>query len=193
MARTIAILAFTSLCLLAFTASATTVLKVSVEQMTVASDTIVHGVVRSSRAETIRDNPRHIQTVVNIDVRQLIRGARGTREITLILPGGRVGDWAMHIPGMPSFIAEEEVVLFLEKTSKNWAICGLSQGKFTVIPAKDGTKVVQRNLDGIHMVDKTSRTTSVRRHGVSRAPQQTLTGLLTEVKHYLAKAAGSSK
>ena len=193
MVRTIAISAFASVCLLAFTASATTVLKVSVEQMTVASHTIVHGVVRNSRAETIGDNPRHIQTVVDIDIRQLVRGARGTREITLILPGGRVGDWAMHIPGMPSFTAGEEVVLFLEKTSKNWAICGLSQGKFTVVPDKDGTKVVQRNLDGMHMVGKQYRHTSVRRHGVSSAPQQTLTGLLTEVKHYLAKAAGSSK
>lgn len=179
--------------LISSAASATTVLQVSVEQMSLASHTIAHGVVISSRAETIDGNPRHIRTIVKIEVKQLLRGQAGTRQLTLELPGGQVGSWAMKIPGMPSFTAGEEIVVFLEKTKQNWALTGLSQGKFSVTTDTLGNKTVTRSLDGIHMVarDKDGRLREA--HTKNQEQKQTLVGLLTEVAHYLRKSAEAAK
>ena len=193
MVRIIALTECMAACLLTNIASATTVLKVTVEQMTLASHTIVHGVVTASRAETVNGNPKHIRTVVDVEVRQLLRGTRGTRHITLNLPGGRVGDWAMQIPGMPSFTAGEEVVLFLEKTKDNWAISGLSQGKFTVAKAPSGEKLVQRHLDGLHMMQRATDGRLAPVHQAKGQKLQTLSGLLAEVTAYLNKRSEAAK
>ena len=172
---------------------ATTVLKISVEQMTLASHTIAHGVVVSSRAETIDGNPRHIRTIVVVDVKRLLRGQAGTRQLRLELPGGQVGPWAMKIPGMPSFTAGEEVVLFLEKTQKNWALTGLSQGKFSVATDPKGKKTVERSLDGIHMMTRNAKGRLQEAHTKTKAQKQTLAGLLAEVTHYLQKSTKATK
>ena len=47
---------------------------------------------------------------------------------------------------MPAFKAGEEVVVFLEDAI-NWALTGLSQGKFTVSADSAGRKTVKRSLD----------------------------------------------
>ena len=99
----------------------------------------------------------------------------------------------MKIPGMPSFTAGEEVVVFLEKTQKNWALTGLSQGKFSVTTDTLGNKTVTRSLDGIHMMarDKDGRLREA--HTKNQGQKQTLVGLLTEVAHYLRKSAEAAK
>ena len=183
------IVAFAFALLFAGTVSATTVLKASVQQMTAASQTVIHAVVKSSRAQTVDNNPKHIQTIVALEVRELLRGTRGTRSLQLVLPGGRVGDWAMHIPGMPSFKAGEEVVLFLEKTATNWAISGLSQGKFTVLTDAQGQKTVTRKLDGLHMMVRNEKGALTEYHPRRATPSQTLEGLKAEIRSYLSTDA----
>jgi len=181
--------------LLSASASATTVLKISVEQMTLASDTIAHGVVVSARAETINGNARHIRTVVTIDVKRLLKGQPGTKTLRLELPGGRVGDWAMKIPGMPTFAPGEEVFIFLEKTATNWALTGLSQGKFSVHTDNQGNKTVKRTLDGIHMMERNAqgRLVEALSTASTKPTTQTLDGLLAEITHYLRKSAEAAK
>jgi hypothetical protein len=53
---------------------------------------------------------------------------------------------------MPTFAKGEEVVLFLEKTQRNWALTGLSQGKFSIYVGDKGRKLVRRKLAGVHYV-----------------------------------------
>ena len=76
------------------------------------------------------------------------------------------------------------MVLFLEKTSVNWAVTGLAQGKFHVFKSKDGKKLVKRNLDGIHFVghDKSGHVAPVTHQAKST---QTLDALLAEIRHTL--------
>lgn len=170
------------------TASGTTVLRVSLEKMSSTSDVILHGDVVSSRAVAVDGNARHIRTEVVIRVRQLLKGPAGTKEITLNLPGGRLGDYAMQIPGMPGFSAGEEVVLFLEKTSTSWALTGLGQGKFTVIAGPQGERLVRRQLRGVHFVgfDAQGRFQAV--PAPADHPARTVAALLGQVTQHLQTA-----
>lgn len=182
-----------SAALLAFAApaSATTVLRVSVEKMALASDVILHGEVVTSRAVAVNGNPRHIRTDVVIKVTDLIKGQRGTREIKLELPGGKLGDWTMHFPGMPGFKDGEEVVLFLEKTQTNYAITGLSQGKFSVFTAKDGAKrLVRRNLDGLHFVAFGQKGEFQKTATPEQRTEQTVDALKAEIRQHLKQVRG---
>jgi hypothetical protein len=167
-------------------AHATTVLRVSLEKMATTSDLIVHGVVTTSQSVAVNGNPRHLRTRVVVQIRTLLKGTqRGTLELDL--PGGALGDYTLRIPGMPTFAPGQEVVLFLEKTSRSWALTGLSQGKYAVFLAPNGRKMVRRQLNGVHFVgfDAKGRTTPV--PVPADKPQQTLSGLMAEVRFYLQK------
>ncbi len=167
-------------------ADATTVLRISLEKMTRASAVILHGTVASSQAVAVKGNERHIRTDVTIEITELVKGPKDMRRITLELPGGQLGKYAMKIPGMPSFTAGQEVVLFLEKTAQNWALTGLGQGKFTVYRAADGSKMVRRQLDGIHFVGYDSSGRFKAMPQPRDKPAQTLSSLLSQVRYTLS-------
>ena len=193
MFRSIALAALLALAIVP-SSRATTVLPISLATMTRASDLIVHGTVTGSRVEAVNGNERHLRTIVDVSVTELLRGAPGTRTVQLQLMGGRLGKWAMEIPGMPTFSAGEEVVLFLEKTSVNWALTGLAQGKFTVFAGEGGKKMVRRKLDGLHFVALTEKkspdTAAVPLIGQPDGGRvQALDALLAEVRALVARPA----
>ncbi len=185
-------------------AFATTVIEIDLDKMTSSSDVVVHGRVRDAHVEAVAGNERHLRTVVEIDVVELLKGERTRTSVRLELPGGRLGKWAMHIPGMPTFTTGEELVLFLEAlpaTSTRpdgFAITGLSQGKFVVTSNEASVKQVKRNLDGLHFYQKPgaerliekSGPTPVHSHAAPKAAMpQTLAGLLGEVRTLVARGA----
>ena len=167
---------------------ATTVIRLSLHKMTLSSDLIVHGSVTSSRVVAVDGNARHLRTDVLVTVDRVLKGDKSQKVLKLEMPGGRLGKWAMDIPGMPRFKAGEEVVLFLEKTPKRWALTGLGQGKFAVRSAPDGRRVVRRQLDGVHYVGFDPKGRFVAVPSPKDKPQQTVTALLAEVKHILQVA-----
>ena len=170
------------LSLLPALAGATTVVRIDLQTMTHASHVIVHGEVVSVTPVAVNGNERNIRTDIVVRVQDLLKGPRGLKTLTLQLPGGKLGGWAMQIPGMPGFTAGEEVVLFLEKTKANYAIAGLSQGKFSIRNDPDGVKRVRRQLDGVHFVgwDATGKFGPVVHP--KDDPSQTLKALLGEVR-----------
>jgi hypothetical protein len=171
-------------------ASATTVIPLTLDRMAGSSDVIVHGEVLRSQVIAVAKNERHLQTVVTVRVDRLLKGPKGTRELTLRLPGGKLGKWAMQIPGMPSFKAGEEVVLFLEKTRVSWALTGLSQGKFTVYrDPKDGTKRVRRLLGGVHFVGFDPKGQFSPKPRPRDRTGQSAASLIAEIEGMLRKAA----
>lgn len=167
-------------------ATATTVIKLSLEKMALSSDVIAHGSVTRVEVVAVNGNQRHLRTDVTIQVRDMIKGDRGTKELTLKLIGGTRGKWAMRIPGMPSFKQGEEVVLFLEKTSVSYALTGLAQGKFSV-QIRGSKKMVRRNLSGMHFMgfDKTGKMAEV---APPRDNMQVLSALLAETRHVIEQA-----
>jgi len=134
-------------------AEATTLLRVDVPEMTVASDWIVRANVLKVESVDLRSQGRGIFTDVTLQIRETYRGSKVPETYVLRLIGGRgEGNMALWIPGMPRFTAGEQVVLFLEATSMGHIPCGLGQGVYRVHPTKSGALWTQRSLGDVHLM-----------------------------------------
>jgi hypothetical protein len=123
-------------CALATTAQATTLLKMSTEQMTARATDIVVGTVTGARSVWV---DRTLVTLAKVSVAESLKGAAPS-ELTVVLPGGvdtaRAVPVAVTWPGAPVLKAREDVVLFLEADAPvkdGYQIVGFSQGKFSVV------------------------------------------------------------
>ena len=112
-------------------AQATTLLRMSVEQMTGKAQAIV-------RARCLGNSTRweegEIWTFASFDVKEAWLGATAPR-ITVRLLGGRAGDLTSSVSGVPRFQPGEEVILFLEPTGR---------GDFSVVSWQQGTFRIRR-------------------------------------------------
>ena len=167
-------------------APATVVLETSVEDMTRVSTLVVHGEVLSVGSYTREGTRMQIVTEVALRVIEVLKGEHEEASLVFTLPGGRVGDYTMRIPGMPRFRAGEEVVLFLERTSDGFAISGMQQGRFLVMTEPvSGMKVALRSFGaGLALAhrDETGRLVMTPGHGVTdHRPLHELRGEVREV------------
>src|SRR5579871_6782096 len=135
---------------------ATTVERLTLDDMVRKAQTIVHGKVRSSTAHWSADH-RLILTTSIIEVQETFKGpAAKTLELTTI--GGTVGDLTLVAVGMPTLQAGEETVLFVENVGNFKTIVGLSQGKFAV---KNGEVMNSPAHLHMHLVDFTRQIRSL--------------------------------
>jgi hypothetical protein len=156
--------------LLAAQAQAATVIKASIPDLVQSSAVVVHAVVRSVDMELGAEKGR-FRTAIDFEVLESLKGLDPrTVDFHLELPGGRVGDRTMAIPGMPTFAAGDEVVMLLERTATGYALAGLSQGVFKV-DRRGGVPRVIRDFTGLELVGK----------GAMVAPP-TLNGLLEDIR-----------
>ena len=147
------VVAFAALALvLASAASATTVQKFTLQELTKRASSIVVGKVDDA-VSSWDAAKKEIYTYYTITVSQPVKGARNGETITIRQLGGTVGSIASIVPGMPSFKRDEEVVLFL--TQKDAAgypwVLGLQQGKYSVVE-QDGLKMVRNDLAGTELL-----------------------------------------
>jgi hypothetical protein len=109
---------------------ATTVERLSLEDLAKRSQNIVEGVVRGARTYW-SPNGKLILTTTTIEVTESMKGqAPRTVEVTTV--GGQIGDTVLHVGGMPTFVTGESTIVFIEKSSTYLTVLGFSQGKFTV-------------------------------------------------------------
>jgi hypothetical protein len=122
------------------------------------ADEVVHGRVIG---QTSYWDDHVIMTEVTVEVVECLKGERPAGERVVVRqPGGRVGELAMLVPGMPTFLNDEVVVLFLEAGSVEGAslVMGLAQGRFTVAAdAETGEVLVRRDLTGLARVGQDGR------------------------------------
>lgn len=120
-----------ALLLLCLPASATTMLRMDLPELSRSADVIVHGTVRRLESRWSGDG-RLIVTDVEIQVTEALKGqAGGTLVVTQ--PGGQVGDIGQRVSGLASFAPSEEVVVFLERLGdQGFRVSGLAQGKYKV-------------------------------------------------------------
>ena len=115
---------------------ATTIEKMSLDRMTQLAPIIVHArCVGSSTAWDAGD----IWTFTTFEVLETWKAASGgpiPSRITVRLLGGAVGALTSHVSGVPRFRPGEEVVLFLEPSSR---------GDFSVVSWQQGTFRIRRN------------------------------------------------
>jgi len=116
-------------------ARATTLLRMSVEEMARASQEIVRA--RCTGTAT-RWDAGEIWTFAAFEVEETWRGPAAA-QVTVRLLGGRAGDLTSRVSGVPRFQPGEEVVLFLERTPR---------GDFSVVSWEQGTFRVRRDRRG---------------------------------------------
>lgn len=118
--------------LLCVPASATSMLRVDLPELSRSADVIVHGTVRRLESRWSGDG-RLIVTDVEIEVTEALKGqAGGTLVVTQ--PGGHVGDIGQRVSGLATFVPSEEVVVFLERRGdRAFRVSGMAQGKYKVL------------------------------------------------------------
>ncbi len=129
-------------------APAATFLETSVEETARTSQAVVRGVVErvSSRWAGTK-----IMTEVELRVTSAWKGQPGDR-LTLLVPGGTVGDLAQTVDAAPTFAVGEEVVVFAGRRGKRtWRVNGLALGKYRVeggvaTPGTGGARFERRAL-----------------------------------------------
>ncbi|HEY0712883.1 MAG TPA: hypothetical protein VGF45_09435 [Polyangia bacterium] len=139
-------------------AHASSVLAMDLTALTTVADRIVVAEVLSvtSRWETGR---RRIVTSVEINVAESWKGSvPSSRRITVLQPGGQVGDIEMKVYGLPLFREGERAVLFLRGGESASTVVGFSEGMRRLTPdpigkgwsvlGADRTAAVVRSNDG---------------------------------------------
>ena len=111
---------------------ATTMVGLDLVQLSANADAIAHGRVVDVRSEWAPGR-RRVQTRVSIVVSEYYKGQLGS-EVTLIVPGGRMGRYRSVFVGAPHFEVGERVVVFLGQGQREVPyLIGFSQGLFRVV------------------------------------------------------------
>lgn len=113
------------------------------EQLIRESDVVVVGTVGALKSEWNADRSR-IQTVVTINVSEVVSGSLQGGTLSVVIPGGEVdgvGEWYSH---SVRFQDTEEVVVFAKRDAKGlMRVTGGERGKFLVKGgATAGSKVI---------------------------------------------------
>src|SRR5689334_5284575 len=111
-------------------AHATTLLALDVPALTKGSSAVVRATVRSVDARWTKDGGR-IMTDVVLEVSEPWKGTPG-KQVTVMQPGGVVGDVGQLVHGTAKFTVGEDVVVFLEPRGDRYLLTGMLQGKFRV-------------------------------------------------------------
>lgn len=119
-------------------AVASTVLELDLESLVANSDDIVIGTVIDVDSRVEPDG--RVYSFIRIGVTEAIKG-QGKEEILIRQIGGRVDDLVTYVPGMPEFVPQEQVFLFIERTPRQGlpVITGMAQGKFSIHVGPDAT------------------------------------------------------
>jgi len=110
-------------------AHATTVRRLSFDDLVRKSEVIVAGQVTDSRSYWTSDK-KLILTSYTVQVGESIKG-KAPRTITVTTVGGRIANTILKVSGMPEFQRGENAVIFLEHSGNYWTLVGLNQGKFS--------------------------------------------------------------
>jgi hypothetical protein len=126
----------------AIPAGATTLVRMSLSQLTQASSTIIQGHVVSQQAHW---NTAHTR-ILTVTTVQLDKSLKGRPPSTLLIeqPGGTVGNFHVRVPGTALLRPQAEYVFFLEPAGNTQAfhVVGMVQGAFQI--SQNGNGSVQR-------------------------------------------------
>jgi hypothetical protein len=179
---------------------ATTLARMTLDQLTAAADAVAR--VRCAGAES-RWEDGAIWTATTFDVIETIKGSLPT-QITVRLPGGRVGHLTAAVDGTPRFNAGDEAVVFLERYSAGppfethgkqaepgparaggFSVAGWVQGTFRIgRDPRTGHETVTQDSSAFAVFDTATR--AFRTEGVRRMPieqfRERVAGALTRAQ-----------
>jgi hypothetical protein len=132
-------------------AGATVMVEVSLEELILRADVIVHGVVeRTGVVWELRENDREPWTVSRLRVLRWLKGGDGTGRVTIRELGGIWQGGGRWIDGTPTYPRGEEVIVFLRRDGDRLRTLGMVQGKLVVRHGVPGVPdSVHRDTAGI--------------------------------------------
>ena len=106
--------------------------RMTVDDLAKNADAVVVGKVTAVHSEWSSDRSR-IFTRVTIGVDEYLKGQENGGAITLLTPGGEIGDVGEIYSHMPTFRTDEHVLVFVEKDKQGlYRVSGGNLGKFTI-------------------------------------------------------------
>lgn len=146
------------LLLLPLSAEATILKAVGFEEKVENAASIVVGtcVAQQSRWDAAQD---WILTYSTFRVEKTLKGAPA-QEITIVTPGGTVGDVVQEVIGVPRFREGEENVVFVRHSQAGPTVLYLEQGNYKVVKNERGDRMVMPAVSSAVLVD-TGRGTAV--------------------------------
>jgi len=132
-------------------ASATTLERLSLGDMTDRSMVVVRGMVTAAGAGELKNGV--ISTHYQLTVSEVWKGT-APAQVDIYVPGGRAQGFLQSVPGAPVLSPGVDYVVFLWiGPSGRPQIIGLSQGLFTVIAGRNGSLFLDRGAVAEMMVD----------------------------------------
>ena len=135
------------ICAVSFTSFAQQI-KTELKDLSKGADVILTGKV-TQQTSSWNENKTRIYTQATIQVEEYLKGNNTGNSITVIYPGGEVGDVGELYSHMPKFQDKEEVLVFLKKDKKSsdYRVFNGEEGKLSVInDPKTGERVTASNV-----------------------------------------------
>ena len=154
---------------------ATTLVRLSLDQLAAGSDAIAR--INFASAESRWENGS-IWTISTVRVVEIMKGDL-PGEISLRLPGGRVGHLTSTVEGTPKFNPGDDAVVFLKRTpAGGFTVAGWVQGTFRISrDARSGNLSVTQDSASVAVFDAATRT--FRTEGIQRMPLQEFRARIT--------------
>jgi len=127
--------------------TATTVIPMSIEELTSAATHIFRGHVIDSRSAW-DDQHSTIYTYTRLQVDETLKGSNSS-VITVKQLGGSAGGYTLHVAGVHPWSNGENVVLFLRPSDEHdgtFSVVGLMQGDFRVRRSATGEMIADNGL-----------------------------------------------
>jgi hypothetical protein len=162
----IAILPVVTWLLLAPVTPATTLARLSLDQMAVAADAVAR--VRCIKSQSKWENGA-IWTLTTFTVIEFLKGNLPS-QVTVRLPGGRVGHMTESVDGTPKFNPGDDAIVFLEQLQPGeFSVTGWVEGTFRISPSPETNgEMVTQDSNTFAVFDLATRT--FRTEGVRRMP-----------------------
>jgi hypothetical protein len=122
---------------------------------------------------------QRILTRSKIAVEKTLKGSHA-QEITIVTPGGTVGDIAQEYVGVPRFQTGEENVVFVRQTGAGPTVLFFEQGAYRVEKNDAGERMVMPLVSSAVLVDE--------KRGVAAAPERPLS--LSDFESSVSAAIG---
>jgi hypothetical protein len=153
---------------------ATTLVRLSLDQLAAGSDAVAR--VNFSSAETRWENGT-IWTVTTVKVVETIKGNLPA-EISVRLPGGRVGHLTATVEGTPRFHPGDDAIVFLKNSpAGGFTVAGWVEGTFRISrDPRTGNQTVTQDSSAFAVFDPATKT--FRTEGVHRMPIDEFRGRL---------------
>lgn len=113
---------------------ATTMIRLSTEELTVMSELVIEGTVTDIESRFHTEH-QYVYTYVTLDVDRVLKGTAPSGQIVLEELGGDVDGMHVTVPGAPAYAVGERVIVFTEwkANTGHHRTVALAQGKFRVV------------------------------------------------------------